>query len=127
MAKVVFCDDSESVRKLIKFAMRGTGHDVAIAEDGEAGLRLLRSSRPDLLVTDLAMPGLNGLELHDAVRADPELHDLPIVFLTASNHSLLGEASERAPLAILAKPFSPHELLLRLEELMAGRPPRGPR
>jgi DNA-binding response OmpR family regulator len=120
VAKLVFCEDNESIRKLITIAMRDSGHRVRLAEDGESGLALIRAERPDLLVTDLAMPRLDGLQLHDAIRADPALSALPIVFLTASNHhALMATARERFPLAILTKPFSPAELRARLEELLA--------
>ena len=137
MAKLIFCEDNESIRKLITIAMRESGHEVLLAEDGVAGLALVRAERPDLLVTDLAMPGLDGLQLHDAIRADPELSALPIVFLTASTQrDLMTNARQRTALAILIKPFSPAELRARLEELLAvsrdresvgdGKPP-GPK
>ena len=100
--------------------MRDSGHEVLIAEDGQEGLDLLRQHPADLVVTDLAMPNMTGLELYDALHADPGLAALPVVFLTASTQKvLLTEAQMRAPVAILMKPFSPAELRSRLEEILS--------
>lgn len=108
------------IRKLIRVAMRDTGHQVVTAEDGEAGLRLVRELRPDLLVTDLSMPVMTGLELHDAIRGDPEIDGLPVVFLTASTQrGLMAQARKRTPSAILSKPFSPAALRAELELILA--------
>jgi CheY-like chemotaxis protein len=124
MARLVFAEDNEMVRKLITIAMRDSGHEILIAEDGREGLELLRNNRADLLVTDLAMPHMTGLELYDAVKADPELAKLRVVFLTASTQkSLLADAETRAPVAILMKPFSPAQLRAKLEEILATEPP----
>lgn len=118
MAKLLFCEDSESIRKLISNAMSQTPHEVLIAEDGRTGLAVVRSERPDMLITDLLMPGLNGVELHDAIRSDPEVRDLPIVFLTASTHGDLMKVARDRPVPILMKPFSPADLRRQINELL---------
>ena len=122
VAKILFCEDNPTIIKLIRVAMRESGHEVFFADDGASGLRSARSLKPDLLVTDLAMPNVNGLELYDAIRADPVLGSLPIAFLTASTQrNLVVEARARAPIAILAKPFSPAGLRADLDRILASR------
>ena len=122
MARILFCEDNESVRKLIGVAMRTTQHEVFLAEDGDTGLELARKHRPHLVVTDLAMPRMSGLELHDALKADPELAAIKVAFLTASTQrNLVIQAQERSPQAILFKPFSPASLRDEVELLLAGR------
>src|SRR5258708_8233830 len=102
MARIVFCEDTASIRKLIALAMRATPHRVQIAEDGAAGWEAIRAEPPDLVVTDLAMPVLDGLGLYDRMQADPELALIPVVFLSASTHrNLVTAALEPAPLAVL--------------------------
>jgi CheY-like chemotaxis protein len=120
VATIVFCEDDLSVRKLIGVAMRGTAHQVHLADDGDTGLELVRRHRPDLVVTDLAMPRMSGLELHDALKADPELARVKVAFLTASSQrNLVIQAQDRSPQAILFKPFSPASLREEVESLLA--------
>ena len=121
MAVILFCEDNASIRKLISAALRDSGHTILMAEDGAAGLAMARARRPDLLVSDLAMPELNGLELHAAVRADPALANIKIAFLTASTQQgLMSRARMLDVEALMTKPFSPKDLRQRLEQILAG-------
>ena len=111
MACIVFCEDTASIRKLIALAMRATPHRVHIAEDGASGLEVIKTEHPDLVVTDLAMPVLDGPGLYDRMQADADLAHIPVVFLSASTQrNLVRAANERRPRAVLNKPFSPAEL-----------------
>ena len=67
MTTIVFCEDNPRIRKLISIAMRTSTHRVLIAEDGKQGLDLIENNSPDLVVTDLAMPVMDGLQLYDAL------------------------------------------------------------
>lgn len=84
---------------------------VATAKDGREALRMIRQLRPDIVITDYSMPGLNGLELLANLRADPSTKDLPVVFLTGDPHSLRERLAEEPCLEILGKPFDQAELL----------------
>ena len=111
MKTIVICDDSPMVRKLIAVAMRDCDYRILIAEDGQEGLQLSRSEKPDLVVTDLAMPNMNGVQLFDALRLEPDLKSIPVIFLTAlTGTDLIGLAQARPVHSIIAKPFSPGEL-----------------
>ena len=121
MSKILFCEDDPTVSKLIALAMRKTGHEVLMAADGEEGLDAVRTEKPDLVVTDLSMPGMNGIELFDHIRADPDLAETPVAFLTASTQrSLIHSARMRPSRAILTKPFSPSQLRAQIEAILAS-------
>jgi CheY-like chemotaxis protein len=110
--RIVFCEDEPMIRKLVELALRGTGHEVRLVGDGDAALELVRRWRPDVLVTDVAMPGMDGVQLAAAVRAEPDLSDLPIVFTTASTlpaHAE-GQIAVDGRTSYLGKPFGPAAL-----------------
>ncbi|TMC23213.1 MAG: response regulator [Chloroflexi bacterium] len=69
MAKLLFCEDEELIQKLIHYALRKTGHELHFASDGNEGLALIENLRPDLIFTDISMPGCDGFQFADAVRA----------------------------------------------------------
>ena len=119
MARVVFVEDDPSIRKLVQAALRSTGHELHLAVNGREGLELVGRARPDVVFTDVAMPEMSGMELADAMRADPALRHIPIVFVTAS---LQREQVERyfkhGAAAYLAKPFSTKELRERVDQLV---------
>jgi CheY-like chemotaxis protein len=121
--RIVFCEDEPTIRKLIELSMRGTAHEFRIAADGSEALDLVRRWRPEALVTDIAMPGMDGIQLVEAVRDDPGLPDLRIVFMTAS--SLSAGAEETAAhqgISYLRKPFGPSALRRLLDAIAQGRP-----
>nr|WP_147106623.1 response regulator transcription factor [Pseudonocardia sulfidoxydans] len=116
-AHVLVVDDDETVRDVVGRYLGAAGHDVALVADGVAALRSARATPPDVVVLDLMLPGLGGLEVCRALRADGELP--PIVMLTA-----LGEEDDRL-LGLelgaddyVTKPFSPRELVLRVASIL---------
>jgi CheY-like chemotaxis protein len=83
MAKIVFCEDEIMIQKLLRVILRSANHEIYIASDGAEGLELIERVRPDLIFTDIAMPICNGYELADAVKAQPHLAHIPIIFVSA--------------------------------------------
>ena len=121
MATIVFCEDDPTIQKLIGVAMRSTPHRVFIAKDGTQGLELIRLHQPDLVCTDLSMPGLDGFELMDALKADPSLAHVPIVLLTASvERGTVDEGGRHGAVAVLIKPFSTADLRAQVELILTG-------
>jgi CheY-like chemotaxis protein len=111
MAKVVICEDDPVVLKLLLLSLRDSGHELLTAADGVTGLELIERERPDAIVTDVTMPRMNGLELADALRARPELAEIPILFLSAlAQRSQRDEGYRRGATAYLTKPFRTAEL-----------------
>lgn len=117
VGKVVFCEDDAIIQRLIRAALRGTAHEVLTAADGEEGLALIRRIRPDVVFTDVSMPKMTGFELAAAMKADPELRAIPLVFMTASvQRAEVERALAAGATGVLAKPFSASELRARVAE-----------
>ncbi|GLH81958.1 response regulator [Bradyrhizobium sp. SSBR45G] len=111
MATILAVDDSPSIRQTIKVALEPAGHTVIEAADGRAGLAQAQSSRPDMVITDLNMPVLNGLELIRALRGQACFSGLPIIFLTTeSNDTMKSEAKDAGATGWITKPFRPEQL-----------------
>lgn len=119
-------EDEKEIRDLVRYNLEKAGFRVAAAADGEEGLRQLFASRPDALVLDLMLPGVNGLEILREVRGEPATHDLPVIVLTARSaemDKLLG--FEHGADDYLTKPFSPRELVARVQALVRRARPTG--
>jgi two-component system phosphate regulon response regulator PhoB len=116
---VMVIEDEKEIRDLVRYNLEKAGFRVAAAADGEEGLKQLFAARPDALVLDLMLPGLNGLEIVREVRAEPLTHDLPVLVLTARSaemDKLLG--FEQGADDYLTKPFTFAELTARLRALI---------
>jgi DNA-binding response OmpR family regulator len=120
--RVLVVDDDPTVSDVVRRYLERAGLAVTLAADGPAGLRAYLAERPDLVVLDLMLPGLDGLEVCRRLRSRPD--EVPIVMLTA-----LGEEADRV-LGLqlgaddyVTKPFSPRELVLRVQSVLrrAGR------
>jgi DNA-binding response OmpR family regulator len=120
--RVLVVDDDPTVSDVVRRYLERAGLDVTLAGDGPAALRAYDAERPDLVVLDLMLPGLDGLEVARRLRSRPD--EVPIVMLTA-----LGEEADRV-LGLqlgaddyVTKPFSPRELVLRVQSVLrrAGR------
>lgn len=116
---VLVVEDEADVVDLLRYNLEHAGFEVEIAMTGDQGLSIAREKRPDLIVLDLMLPGLNGHEVCSALKGDPNTEAIPIVMLTAK-----GEPHERVRGLELGaddyvtKPFSPRELVLRLQALL---------
>jgi DNA-binding response OmpR family regulator len=123
---VMVIEDEKEIRDLVRYNLEKAGYRVAAAADGEEGLKQLFASRPDALVLDLMLPGINGLEIVREVRGEPLTHDLPVLILTARSaemDKLLG--FEQGADDYLTKPFSPRELVARVKALLRRTRPTG--
>jgi CheY-like chemotaxis protein len=120
VARIIFCEDEEQIRKLIEAAMRSTDHAIEMTVNGRDGLAAMERELPELLVTDLAMPEMGGFALADAVHARPALQHVPIMFVTASvQRGDVARFSEHGAAGYLAKPFSPRALREKIDEIIA--------
>lgn len=124
MARVMVVEDDPDIALLIAHKLRSAGHEVAVVGDGAAAIVAIRSSHPDLIILDWMLPGLNGIEIATAVRADDDLQGTPILMLTAKAQDADVERGFAAGADdYLQKPFSPRELVARVERLLARRRP----
>jgi len=120
---VYIAEDNPILLHGLKRALTENGYNVDTAVDGVAILELLKARPlPDILLLDVMMPGLSGVEVLDAVRAEPETAELPVMLITAAVEEVLPESSLRERrVEVLLKPFRIHELLDRIESNVASR------
>ena len=117
MSRVLFCEDDPAIQKLILMAMRSSAHEVSVAGNGSEGLRLAKQLRPAVIFSDVSMPDMDGFALAAALRTDPDLASIPIVFLTASvQRADMEEALRHGAARVLVKPFSVTELRATVAE-----------
>lgn len=126
--KVVVIEDEADIREVIEHNLDREGYRVHSAPDGEAGLQLINKKAPDLVLLDLMLPGLDGIEVCRKLKANPVTRSIPIIMVTAK-----GEESDVVlGLGIgaddyVAKPFSPRELLARVRAVLRRAPLRDER
>jgi two-component system chemotaxis response regulator CheY len=121
LATIVLCEDDPAIGKLVKVALRPTGHDVHVAVDGASGLELIEAIKPDLIFTDVAMPKLDGLRLVDELKRRPDLAKIPVVLLTASVQRFqLEEGYRHGVTAHLGKPFGPQDLVRMIDRILGN-------
>ena len=117
--KVLIADDEQNIVISLEFLMKREGYQVEVANDGEEAVRRIRASRPDLVLLDVMMPKMNGFDVCQAVRADPDLSGTRILMLTAKGRDT--EVSKGLGLGAdgyMTKPFSTKELLAEVRKLL---------
>lgn len=117
--KVLIADDEPNIVISLEFLLRREGFAVSVAVDGEEALHKARAERPDLVLLDVMMPKMNGFDVCQALRADPELASMRVMMLTAKGRDTevnkgLGLGAD----AYMTKPFSTKELLARVRALL---------
>ncbi len=126
MKKILLIEDDRDIVELVRYNLANEGYEVQSSTDGLSGLAQLRKSPPDLLILDLMLPKMPGLEICKEIRRDPSLSRLPVLMLTAR-----GEEADRViGLEIgaddyVTKPFSPRELAARVKALLRRSEPPG--
>jgi CheY-like chemotaxis protein len=120
---VLFVDDMDGIRELYSRYLAFRGLRVTTAADGEGAIMALGDERPDAIVIDLAMPGMDGREAIQKIRGTPDLAAIPIVVLSGLNarESALAAGAD----AYLEKPCAPETLLREVMRLLPKRPSRG--
>src|SRR6266581_697939 len=119
MPKILVVDDEPDAVELIDFNLKAASFEVVTAADGNEALKKARSSLPDLIVLDLMLPEVDGLEVCKILRRDPATAAIPIIMVTAK----AGEIDRVLGLEVgaddyITKPFSPRELVLRVKKIL---------
>ncbi|WP_044562732.1 response regulator [Azospirillum sp. B4] len=122
MAKTVLSvDDSPSVRQMVKLTLAGAGYTVLQAADGAEGLAKAKDTAVDLVVTDLNMPVMNGLDLIRALRQLPAYRGVPILFLTTeSDAAMKQEAKAAGATGWITKPFQQEQLVSVVRKVLGA-------
>lgn len=120
--RILVVDDEPDALELVEFNLRQAGYEVAAAEDGAEAVEKARATLPHLIVLDVMLPEMNGLEVCKILRRDPATARIPIIMLTAK----AGEIDRILGLELgaddyVTKPFSPRELVLRVKNVLQRR------
>jgi len=122
MAKILIVEDDPLISRMYQKIFTFEGHEVVTAGDGEEGLVLARSDHPTLILLDVMMPKLNGLEVLERLKADPELEKIPVVMLTNLSSEKVAETalSKGAVKYIIKSEYEPKEIADMVKEILAG-------
>jgi len=121
---VLIVEDNEDNRIIYRTFLEHHGYTVLEACDGEAGVRSAQENRPDIVLMDIAMPVLNGLEATKILKADPATASIPVVALTA--HAMVEDrdlAAEAGCDSYVAKPAEPRQVLAEVQRMLAATEP----
>src|SRR5690242_17200760 len=120
MSTILLAEDDPDIRYLVSFRLQRSGFEVVEAPDGFAALQAARQQPPDLVLLDVRMPHLSGLEVCRELRAGPLTVRVPIIILTArSRPQDLEQAYAAGATGYIVKPFSPRDLVLQVEAALA--------
>lgn len=129
MASILVIDDDPAVRMTARLLLERAGHQVAVASDGRSGLAMLARDGADLLIVDIFMPGMDGIETIQEVRKHRA--DLPIIVMSgtsvggASAPDFLAMAVKLGAVRSISKPFRPRDIVVAVEQCLADpAPPR---
>src|SRR5436853_7476869 len=118
LGKILVIEDNRDSRDILAKLLRMSGYDVISANDGEAGLAAALKQEPDLIITDIHMPNMNGIEFVQRVRKDQALDKTPVLVVTAFGSQVAREADNAGADAAAEKPCDFDRFLLTVEELI---------
>jgi len=120
MAKILIAEDERDIRDLVAFTLRFAGHEVFAASNGEEAVELAPRVNPDLILMDVRMPRMTGYEACKILKADPDLKDIPVVFLSAKGQdNEIQQGLDSGAEDYLLKPFAPDQLTSRVKVILA--------
>jgi DNA-binding response OmpR family regulator len=109
---VVIGEDDEPIATLLRDSINDEdGYQSVVVSDGALVIETIRQVHADLLILDIMMPGLNGFEVFDRVRADTDIRDMPVLFVSAATNQYDGDFAQRGITDVISKPFDLNDLL----------------
>jgi two-component system alkaline phosphatase synthesis response regulator PhoP/two-component system response regulator VicR len=125
--KILVADDEPTLLQLVAFNLRVEGYEVVTARNGLEAVEKTQAERPDLVVLDVMMPKLDGFDVLQELKTNPETEHIPVIMLTAlSDDGSVRQGWDRDVDCYLTKPFDPMELLSMVDRLLAVREAHGP-
>ena len=119
MAKVLVIEDDDHIWKLIEYKLKKEKHDLIWANDGLKALEILKETKPDLIISDIMVPYMDGIQILKEIKANDELKDIPVIMLTSkAQEADIVKGLELGAQDYMAKPFSPAELILRVNKVL---------
>ena len=120
--QIMIVDDEAAVQQMMELVLKEGGYEPIVAGSGEQALEILQDAAPDLIIVDVMMPGMDGIELCGEIRNNPDTQSIPIIILTAkANTDTLDESYNAGADLYLIKPFAPEELLTMIQRLLSVR------
>ena len=115
---VVIGEDDEPIATLLRDSINDeNGYQAVVVADGALVIEIVRQVHADLLILDIMMPGLNGFEVFDRVRADTDIRDMPVLFVSAATSQFDSDFAKRSIKDVISKPFDLNDLLERVRVL----------
>ena len=122
MTKILIAEDERDIRDLIIFTLRYANFDVVAASNGEEAVTLAKQELPDLILMDVRMPRMTGYEACAAIKLEPGLKNIPVIFLSAKGQDAEIQAGLQAgAVEYMLKPFAPDQLTARIQAILGNR------
>jgi len=121
LKKILICEDEEILLTALKFRLQKQGYELILADDGKKAQQLIKDENPDLVVTDIDVPNVSGLELVDYLRKDLGKQTPIVLIAPMENDDAILEAMEKGATDFVTKPFKPVELVLRIRAIFQGQ------
>jgi len=119
MKKILIADDKPEVLELVRVSLGSEDYQIIDASDGKEALEKIKKEKPDLVLLDIVMPKMDGFEVLNKLKKDPQIKEIPIIMLTAKGQKIDQEKGQRLGAAgYIVKPFSPSALLTKIEEML---------
>ncbi len=119
MARLLVVDDEPHILRLVSFSLSNAGHEIYEAPDAFVGIDLAKKHHPDLILMDVMMPLMTGLEALERLKADPQTADIPVVMVSAKSQEYEQEEGlRRGALKYICKPFTPKVLVRNIAEIL---------
>lgn len=120
MAKILIAEDERDIRDLVAFTLRFAGYEVFAAANGEEAVEMAPNVNPDLILMDVRMPRMTGYEACRVMKLNPDLKDIPIVFLSAKGQETeIQQGLDAGAEEYLLKPFAPDQLTSHVKSILA--------
>jgi len=124
-AKILVIDDDAATMMIISSILKSAGYSVVPAYGGDDAIRKAKAQQPALVLTDLEMPGINGVEIIDALQNDPETQHIPIVAVTSHTWDVIAQSAAQVGCAgYLTKPFLPKQLIETVRKYLTAPTPK---
>ena len=121
MAKILVTEDESSISKMLEFRLHSLGHAILLATDGVQALELIDSDRPDLVLLDVMMPVMGGIQVLRKLKEDEGTSDIPVIILSAKGQEKdIVTGLEHGAFDYITKPFSFPELIARIDRALAS-------
>jgi len=116
---ILIIDDEPDILTIIKYRLEKAGYHIITAGDGEEGFDAVKKNKPDLVLLDMRIPKMIGVEVCKKIKSDTELKNIPVVFITASQRTHVAQITEKfGAQDFIIKPFEPEELLSKIRRLI---------